>query len=128
MKKILDSVQVFVMHKQLFLNVSLIVSGIALMSCEEDLPGVGDIEDLTPPSAGFSFMINESDYKEIIFTNTSNSASDFLWDFGDGNTSSEKEPRHTYANDGVYEVSLVASDKLGQDSSVTQRIEIIEPE
>ena len=34
---------------------------------------------------------------------------DYLWDFGDGNTSDELEPNHTYAEKGVYEVCLTVS-------------------
>jgi PKD repeat protein len=36
-------------------------------------------------------------------------ATDYLWDFGDGNTSSDPAPTHTYANEGVYTVQLHAS-------------------
>ncbi len=35
-------------------------------------------------------------------------ASSYLWDFGDGNTSTEAEPTHTYAAEGVYTVQLHA--------------------
>lgn len=34
---------------------------------------------------------------------------DYLWTFGDGNTSDELEPNHTYAQSGVYEVCLTVS-------------------
>lgn len=34
---------------------------------------------------------------------------DYLWDFGDGNTSDELEPNHIYAEKGVYEVCLTVS-------------------
>lgn len=35
-------------------------------------------------------------------------ASSYLWDFGDGNTSTEAAPTHTYAAEGVYTVQLHA--------------------
>ena len=35
------------------------------------------------------------------------------WDFGDGNTSTQENPSHTYANDGVYTVSLIVIDLNG---------------
>lgn len=38
---------------------------------------------------------------------------DYLWDFGDGNTSTEENPSHTYATDGEYEVSLSVSNQCG---------------
>lgn len=34
---------------------------------------------------------------------------DYEWNFGDGNTSNELEPNHTYAEKGVYEVCLTVS-------------------
>ncbi|HAD12040.1 MAG TPA: hypothetical protein DCF33_06330, partial [Saprospirales bacterium] len=35
-------------------------------------------------------------------------ASSYLWDFGDGNTSTDAAPTHTYAAEGVYTVQLHA--------------------
>jgi PKD repeat protein len=37
----------------------------------------------------------------------------FLWDFGDGNTSTEESPIHTYSEDNVYIVSLTTVDSSG---------------
>ncbi|NNF02076.1 MAG: PKD domain-containing protein, partial [Bacteroidia bacterium] len=44
----------------------------------------------------------------VTFNNTSNNASTFIWDFGDGTTSSAASPMHTYNNYGSYTVSLIA--------------------
>lgn len=37
----------------------------------------------------------------------------YLWDFGDGNTSTETTPTHSYTADGVYDVSLTVTDQNG---------------
>ncbi|GAB4413218.1 MAG: hypothetical protein OHK0039_19910 [Bacteroidia bacterium] len=37
----------------------------------------------------------------------------WAWDFGDGNTSTQPMPQHTYAQPGTYLVSLLASNALG---------------
>ncbi len=96
-------------------------------ACDDiELPEEGSIPDLTPPSAAFSFTPNESDYQEIRFTNLSISSTDYLWDFGDGNTSTDADPRNTYA-DGTYTVTLTASDKLGKTSTIEQTVEVVEP-
>ena len=43
------------------------------------------------------------------FTNMSTtSAQSFEWDFGDGTTSTERNPMHIYATDGTYNVTLTA--------------------
>ncbi len=40
----------------------------------------------------------------------------WLWEFGDGNTSGEQNPVHTYAEGGVYTVSLTVSTDDGEDT------------
>jgi len=45
----------------------------------------------------------------VVFTNLSSGATDFVWDFGDGNTSASLNPTNTYTNAGSYTVSLTAS-------------------
>lgn len=37
----------------------------------------------------------------------------YLWDFGDGNTSNQKEPSHTYPNQGTYTVKLTVTTSSG---------------
>lgn len=46
---------------------------------------------------------------EVNFLNSSTSASDYLWDFGDGNTSTVMNPTYTYTDPGVYTVKLIAN-------------------
>lgn len=40
----------------------------------------------------------------------------YLWDFGDGNTSTTENPSHTYTIDGIYTVSLAVQDVYGSDT------------
>ena len=58
------------------------------------------------------------------FTNFSTFADTYLWDFGDNNTSTEENPVHTYAEDGTYVVSLIASNECG-DVLITKEITVI---
>ena len=53
------------------------------------------------------------------FTNssTSGSGTTYLWDLGDGNTSTLMDPTHTYAIAGTYTVCLTVSDACGADST-----------
>lgn len=45
-----------------------------------------------------------------LFTNNQSfGASNYTWDFGDGTTSTEFEPEHVYKTDGVFDVTLIAS-------------------
>lgn len=45
----------------------------------------------------------------VTFTATSAVSGTCNWDFGDGSTSSEQNPVHTYASPGVYAVSLAVT-------------------
>lgn len=44
----------------------------------------------------------------ITFTNLSSNATNFIWDFGDGQSSTATNPVHSYANPGTYTVKLIA--------------------
>ncbi len=68
----------------------------------------------TLPTAQFS---NTTTALTATFTDMSNSATSWLWDFGDGNTSTQQNPTHTYAVDGTYTVCLTITDACGTDSS-----------
>ena len=67
------------------------------------------------PTASFDYAI---DGLTVHFNNTSTFSDSFLWDFGDGSTSSETSPSHTYAEDGFYDVSLTASNDLGDRTTI----------
>jgi len=53
---------------------------------------------------------------EVNFTNESSNAQTYEWDFGDGAASTQKDPIHTYDQNGTYVVSLKA---FGQSIGVT---------
>ncbi|MDF3129955.1 PKD domain-containing protein, partial [Kiritimatiellaeota bacterium B1221] len=52
----------------------------------------------------------------VSFTDTSLNTTEWVWDFGDGNSSTEQHPTHTYDQPGIYSVTLTA--KNGGDSDV----------
>jgi PKD repeat protein len=47
-----------------------------------------------------------------------------VWDFGDGGTSNEANPSHTYANSGTYNVVLTVTDDQGAAGSATVTIDV----
>ncbi|MEM7037196.1 MAG: PKD domain-containing protein, partial [Bacteroidota bacterium] len=49
--------------------------------------------------------------------NTTDNPTNWLWDFGDGNTSTQQNPQHTYAMPGSYLVCLTTTNSCGTDSS-----------
>jgi PKD repeat protein len=67
----------------------------------------------TTPQAGFSwseFMMT------VTFTNFSSGGGSYLWDFGDGNSSNDVNPAHTYSSTGDYTVILTQTNDCGVDT------------
>jgi PKD repeat protein len=71
------------------------------------------------PIAGFNYQ--KSDLT-VTFTNTSQNANSYLWDFGDGNTSTETNPFHTYLTGGSYVVNLTSASSTCGDDVTSQTI------
>jgi PKD repeat protein len=67
------------------------------------------------PTANFS-QAQAPTGLEVTFTNTSANATSFLWEFGDGNTSTMNNPVHTYAAPGTYAVKLTSTNPCSNTS------------
>ncbi len=68
----------------------------------------------------FSFVVHEScDGDTVIFTNHSWPASDltYIWDFGDGGSSTATNPTHVYYTPGIFTVKLLITNTRCFDSS-----------
>jgi peptidyl-prolyl cis-trans isomerase B (cyclophilin B) len=61
----------------------------------------------------------------IVFTNMSEKAETYAWDFGDGTQSTEMNPSHRYTHAGKYNVTLTAT-KGKKTNTMTQSI-VIDP-
>ncbi len=61
---------------------------------------------LFDPKASFTPQV--LDIKTVQFQNTSSHADSYVWDFGDGDTSSELNPKHIYESAGNFIVTLLA--------------------
>ncbi len=76
----------------------------------------GLLQLLEPPAADFEFTAVED---EVSFNNTSTGTNvSYLWDFGDGYTSAEADPVHTFAATGVYPVLLTAANSCDTASAL----------
>jgi len=73
------------------------------------------------PSAGFTYTTIGTD---VSFQNASTGASSYLWDFGNGNTSTEMNPSFTFGAGQNFPVKLVAFNTCGNDTIVVN-VELI---
>ncbi|GJM31880.1 MAG: hypothetical protein DHS20C18_08810 [Saprospiraceae bacterium] len=70
------------------------------------------------------FSVNGDSLTQIFNDASTNVPTQWLWDFGDGNISTEQHPIHTYAEATSYLVCLLATNACGMDT-VCQTILII---
>lgn len=89
-----------------------------------------DVDSITfnvvTPIAGFSYSNVCSGYP-VVFTDTTVSTDTITiwhWDFGDGNTSDQQSPSHTYANVGTYDVTLNVESSGGCLANTTQQVSV----
>jgi len=63
-----------------------------------------------------SFNVNDNVVipgENVVFTNSSTNATSYLWDFGDGNTSTSISPTHSYSSYGYYDITLTGTNSDG---------------
>ena len=110
-------------------------SGVATVNFTETIPATGTLYVVVtrqqyqpyfgtvaviapnPPTADFTGTPTTILEREsVTFTNNSQYAATYLWNFGDGETSTEANPVHTYMTPGTYTVSLRVENTLGNDT------------
>lgn len=69
------------------------------------------------PNAGFTYQENSN---HIVFSNLSEEADSYLWEFGDGASSTETNPTHSYTETGNYTVKLIATRHCMSDTTTNQ--------
>lgn len=75
------------------------------------------LSGIVPPKANFSWQIADTLHPLTVkFSDISTHAPLRIWDFGDGQSSQDSCPVHTYSSDGVYQVCLKVQNQQFQDS------------
>jgi PKD repeat protein len=81
------------------------------------------------PTANFDVTPVEGSDTVNIVNNSSVYADKYLWDFGDGQTSSDKDPlTHTYGSDNTYTIALTVSNNICSSDPVTKTVTVITPD
>ena len=95
-------------------------------SCSTDSTCQTFLVGCPPPVAAFS---ETSTLLTVNFTDLSTSGTGitgWLWDFGDGTTSTTQNPTHTYSVQGTYTVCLAVIDSCGADT-ICQPVTVVCP-
>ena len=67
------------------------------------------------PAADFNYSTIHPSL-DVMFRDSSSAAVSYKWMFGDGDSSVQRNPNHTYAKEGTYQVSLTTTDICGKVS------------
>jgi len=117
-------------------------SNVKFSSVPYDLLGTGVKDgEKKPPVASFTYSpTNPMVGGNIIFDASESydpdggEITDYIWDFGDGNTAEEEVVTHTYAQPGEYTVQLIVRDDEGVTASTSDtvmisaiEIEVVDP-
>lgn len=100
--------------------VSLAALALIFAACSKDDPEPNP----SLPTASFTVAVTDL---TAAFTNTSTNATSYEWSFGDGNSSADQSPSHTYTAAGDYEVTLKATNADGSTSKM-EMVTVTEPE
>ncbi|MBK8141200.1 MAG: PKD domain-containing protein [Chitinophagaceae bacterium] len=72
-----------------------------------------------PPLPDVSFTALREQRKVFFTSNVTNTTS-VIWDFGDGTTSTQRNPVHTYNTPGNFTVRLIGQNSCGADTATSQ--------
>jgi PKD repeat protein len=81
-----------------------------------------------PPVADFNWSCNDLECSfQDRSTDNDGSVVSWAWNFGDGGTSGDQNPSHTYASAGPYQVSLTVTDDDGASTTATATVNVTAP-
>lgn len=106
-------------------KIVLILVVLIFVGCSKD-----DNSEVTNKVGVASFKIlntNEvvNEHQTLELQNDSKNAVSYLWDFGNGDTSTEVTPNYTYPMCGYYTVKLTATDVEGNQTIYSQELPVL---
>lgn len=101
-----------------------VCSAIIFASCSKSSVSADEITAAQPTTSGFTVntSVEPKEGTAVQFSNTSTNAVTYAWDFGNGQTSTAKNPAFTYSHCGNYTVKLTATDAKGNSAVTSQTI------
>lgn len=82
------------------------------------------------PTADFSFSPEGGTINDVFYfvdesVDEDGSVVSWSWDFGDGDTSSRREPDHRFSDSGVHHVTLTVEDDDGNQDSISKPVMVV---
>ena len=110
-------------------NIELVAT--TLIGCKDSMI-IGNVNVIPTPTAAFAAspdinVMTELKNATFMFTNNSTNANSYQWFFGDGDSTSQINPIHTYGDTGHYNVMLIAINQYGCLNVVTQGPYVVIP-
>jgi PKD repeat protein len=98
-----------------------------LTGCSDQITKTNYIQiyPLPDPLFNKNYKIATIEHPDISFTNKTQGAVSYLWNFGDGETSIDESPSHHYNSIGRYKVLLFATTDFGCVDTISSPLKII---
>ena len=100
-----------ILSQTVFPDESTLYSVILTDSCGNSL-SEGALITVLAPDVSLSYTYLDNRYLQF-YSHPSPDVVSYFWDFGDGGTSTDRDPNHRYADSGYYQVMLVVTNEFG---------------
>ncbi|MGB0917661.1 MAG: PKD domain-containing protein, partial [Flavobacteriales bacterium] len=106
-------------------DVSLIITND--LGCTDTLTRSNYIFVYTPPIADFFDNDTVICPGELEFSDLSSNATDWFWDFGDGESSTDQDPTHEFQDTGYFDITLITLNNGCSDTLVVENMIYVSP-
>lgn len=97
------------------------------LGCTDTLTRTNYIFVYTPPVADFLDNDTVICPGELDFIDQSQFATDWFWDFGDGNNSTDQNPTHEYQDTGFFDITLITLNNGCSDTLIVENMVYVSP-
>jgi PKD repeat protein len=107
--------------------ISLLLGSLVLYSCQEkEVIPVADFDYTFADPTLAAYLSAYPTHVSLKINNKSTLGQSYLWDFGNGSTSTEAEPSFLYLQSGEYTITLRVTSASGEQKLLTKQIKIVD--